>query len=189
MDEEIKNKLYLSPIHDINFYKKKLRPIRQKILLSPNNKSNATKSLPDVFKGLNGNVIMQNWNTKKNIPNEIKEYTNYPSLIDKKKILNVKKLNASNLISVKKGHLSLLDKIKKSKYEDISRIETLKDESLKLNNINYNKIKTNDFFKKRIDQRRSNSTFLLEKKEERNIDSLIPLTDRTQIIKKKRFKN
>ena len=82
--------------------------------------------------------------------------------------------------------MSLLDKIKKSKYEDISRIETLKDESFKLNNINYNKITTNDFFKKRIDQRRSNSTFLLEKKEERNSDSLIPLTDRTQIIKKQK---
>ena len=33
---------------------------------------------------------MQNWSTKNNIPKEIEEYANYPSLIDKKKLLNIK---------------------------------------------------------------------------------------------------
>ena len=118
MEEEIKNKLYLNPIHEINSYRKKLHPIKQKILISSSNKSNASKSLPDLFKGLNGTVIMQNWNTKKNIPNEIGEYINYPSLIDRKKILNLKKIGSTASVAKRQSKLALLDNLRQSKIEE-----------------------------------------------------------------------
>lgn len=148
MEEEIKNKLYLNPIHEINSYRKKLHPIKQKILISSSNKSNASKSLPDLFKGLNGTVIMQNWNTKKNIPNEIGEYINYPSLIDKKKIFNIKKMNMTGIIK-KHTQLSLLEKIKQSKFDKTSRIEDKEIEAIKRNSY-YKKYTTSDFLKKKI---------------------------------------
>ena len=184
-EEDIKNKLYLNPIQEINSYKKKLRPIKQKILIASNPSSPASQSLPDLFKGLNGSVIMQNWNTKKNVSNELGEYINYPSLIDQQKLLNVKKLNYTNIASFKKGSkLSLLDKIRKSKLEE-NRIEPRKIESIKINNNNYHKITPKNFFKKRLLQKRSNST-LIERTEEGNSESLIPFTDRTQIRSKNR---
>ena len=180
MEEDIKNKLYLNPIKEINSYKKKLRPIKQKILISSLEHSNASKSLPDLFKNLNSTVIMQNWSTKNNIPKEIEEYTNYPSLIDKKKLLNIKKLNISNITNIKKGKISLLDKIKKSKFEE-SRIEPRKIEAIKINDNNFNKIIPKDFFKNKMEQKRSMSTFLIERIDEGNSQALIPLTDRTHI--------
>ena len=146
MEEDIKNKLYLNPIKEINIYRKKLKPIKQKILISSSEQSNASKSLPDLFKNLNGAVIMQNWSTKNNISKEIEEYTNYPSLIDKKKLLNIKKLNLSNLNINKKGKISLLDKIRKLKLEE-GRIEPRKIESIKINDNNFNRISTKDYFK------------------------------------------
>ena len=178
MEEEIKDKIYLNPIQEINSYKKKLKPIRQKILFSPSEQSKASQSLPDLFKGLNGSIIMQNWNTKKNIPKEIEEYANYPAIIDRKKLLNVKKLNISN---IKKGNLSLLDKIRKTKLDE-SLIEHNKIESIKITDNNYyNKIIQKDFFKKKLDKRRSSSTLLIDRIEEGNSSPLIPFTDRTQI--------
>ena len=183
MEEDIKNKLYLNPIKEINTYRKKLRPIKQKILISSSEQSNASKSLPDLFKNLNGAVIIQNWSTKNNISKEIEEYANYPSLIDKKKLLNIKKLNLSNLNNNRKGKISLLDKIRKLKLEE-SRIEPRKIESIKINDNNFNRISTKDYFKKRMEQKRSMSTFLIERTDEGNSETLIPLTDRTHI---KRF--
>ena len=182
MEEEIKNKLYLNPIHEINSYRKKLNPIRQKILFSSSNKSNASKSLPDLFKGLNGTVIMQNWNTKKNIPNEIGEYINYPSLIDKKKIFNIKKINMTSIIK-KHTNLSLLEKIKQSKFDKTSRIEDKEIKAIKKNNY-YKKYTTSDFLKKKLEHKRSNSTFIIERTEEGKSEALIPITDRTQIRSK-----
>ena len=60
------------------------------------------KNLPSVnnsqtgMKANNGSIIMQNWNTKKEIPKELKEYIKLPIFVDKNK-LNNSKLNKSNL--------------------------------------------------------------------------------------------
>ena len=59
MENSIKDKLYLNPLQT-NTFRKKLNPIRQKILLSSSLNSNASKSVTDVLRGLNGSIIMQN---------------------------------------------------------------------------------------------------------------------------------
>ena len=178
MEEEIKDKIYLNSIQEISSYKNKLRPIRQKILISSSEQSKASQSLPDLFKSLNGTIIMQNWNTKKNIPKEIEEYSNFPAIIDKKKFLNIKKLNIAN---IKKGNLSLLDKIRKTKLEE-SLLEPKKIEAIKITDNNYyNKIVPKEFFKKKSIQKRSNSTLLIDQIKEGNSTPLVPLTDRTYI--------
>ena len=178
MEEEIKDKIYLNSIQEISYYKNKLRPIRQKILISSSEQSKASQSLPDLFKSLNGTIIMQNWNTKKNIPKEIEEYSNFPAIIDKKKFLNIKKLNIAN---IKKGNLSLLDKIRKTKLEE-SLLEPKKIEAIKITDNNYyNKIVPKEFFKKKSIQKRSNSTLLIDQIKEGNSTPLVPLTDRTYI--------
>ena len=76
-NNEILDKLYLNPILEINEHRKKLIPIRQKEVkrfASVEKALLSSKSVPDIFKGMNGTVIMQNWNTKKNIPKDIGEY-------------------------------------------------------------------------------------------------------------------
>ena len=64
MENEIKEKLYLNPLQTSTF-RKKLNPIRHKILLSSSMHTNSSRSVSDILKGLNGSIIMQNWNTKK----------------------------------------------------------------------------------------------------------------------------
>ena len=102
MKNDLINNLYLNQIEEINLHRKKFNPIKQKnISLSPINRLSDKSSLSDIFKNLNGSVIIQNWNTKKNVPKNIGELINLPSLID------LKKVNPSEKIS-------LLDKMKLS---------------------------------------------------------------------------
>ena len=88
MNSELLDKLYLNPVLEVNIHRRKLNPIRQKDInrsSSEKHTLSSSKSVPDLFKGLNGTVIIQNWNTKKNIPKDIGELLNLPSLIDRKK--------------------------------------------------------------------------------------------------------
>ena len=107
MEDDLKSKLYLNPLQT-NTFRKKLNPIRHKILLSSSLNSNSSRSVSDVLKGLNGTIIMQNWNTKKIIPNDIGELINCPTMIDTKKIANLKKMNLSELINKSEGKLIML---------------------------------------------------------------------------------
>ena len=59
MEDDLKNKLYLNPLQT-NTFRKKLIPIRHKILLSSSLNTNSSKSVTDILKGLNGSIILQN---------------------------------------------------------------------------------------------------------------------------------
>ena len=94
MNSELLDKLYLNPVLEVNIHRRKLNPIRQRELNKPSSEKQALsscRSVPDLFKGLNGTVIIQNWNTKKNIPKDIGELLNFPSLIDRKKLMKLEK--------------------------------------------------------------------------------------------------
>ena len=137
MEDDIKEKLYLNPLQT-NTFRKKLNPIRQKILLSSSLNTNSNNSAMDILKG---SVIMQNWNTKKYIPRDIGDLINCPTFIDKKKVMNLKKLNISGILKKKEEKLLIFDKLRKKKSQDkkieIKNIEML-NESIKQNN--YSKI-------------------------------------------------
>ena len=114
-NNQILDNLYLNPISEVNAHRRKLIPIRQKEVrrfsLVDKNLS-SSKSVPDLFKGLNGTVIMQNWNTKKNIPKDIGELLNLPSLIDRRKFVKLDKLDIKTISDKPHDQLSLLEKIK-----------------------------------------------------------------------------
>ena len=97
---EIIDKLYLNPVAEVNANRKRLNPIHLKDIRrfsSVDKRLLSSKSVPDLFKNLNGNVIMQNWNTKTNIPKDIGEYINLPVIIDRKKLKNLNNLNTNSL--------------------------------------------------------------------------------------------
>ena len=184
MEDDIKEKLYLNPLQT-NTFRKKLNPIRQKILLSSSLNTNSNNSAIDILKGVNGSVIMQNWNTKKYIPRDIGDLINCPTFIDKKKVMNLKKLNISGILKKKEEKLLIFDKLRKKQSQDkkieIKNIEML-NESIKQNN--YSKILVRrDIFKKKL-EKRSVSTVLIKHEEDRKSQFLIPLTDRTTIQSK-----
>ena len=114
-NNEIIDKLYLDPIQEVNAHRKKLIPLKQKEVKRFSSVDKAllsSKSVPDIFKGFNGSVIMQNWNTKKNIPKDIGEFLNLPSLIDRKKFIKPEKLDIKAIQEKPHDKLSLLEKIK-----------------------------------------------------------------------------
>ena len=114
-NNEILDKLYLNPIVEVNAHRKRLIPIRQKEVTrfpSVDKALLSSKSVPDIFKGFNGTVIMQNWNTKKHIPKDIGELLNFPSLIDRKKFIKPEKLDIKAISEKPHDKLSLLEKIK-----------------------------------------------------------------------------
>jgi len=178
MEDELKSKLYLNPLQT-NTFRKKLNPIRHKILLSSSLNTNANKSVNDILKGLNGSIIMQNWNTKNYIPRNIGDLINCPTIIDTKKISNLKKNNLSEMINKSEGKILFLDRINKKKSEEktikIRKIGML-NESIKKGEFNKIKI-SKDIFRKKL-EKRSISNILTTKKEEgkRQIVTL-PLSD------------
>ena len=132
------NKLYLDPIESINTTK--LKPKGYKIKGEPskdNDKIKLLNSLPNLRINTNtsnqsqpqsqraqnpimGSVIIQNWETSKNIPEDIGELIHFPVLIDRKKyrykdmenentlsIPDDKKANFSKMGIKKKGELLL----------------------------------------------------------------------------------
>ena len=67
---EILSNLYLNQIVEVNTHRKRLTPLKLKEVKHFSSVDKALlscKSVPDIFKGFNGSMIMQNWNTKKNI--------------------------------------------------------------------------------------------------------------------------
>ena len=78
-NNNIIDKLYLNPIKESNYHRNKnnLNPLKQKEVIKTHLKS--SNSVPDLFlNNLNGQIIMQNWNTKKSIPKDIGESLNLP---------------------------------------------------------------------------------------------------------------
>jgi len=179
MEEELKSKLYLNPLHT-NTFRKKLNPIRQKILLSSSMKTGPSKSVSDILKGLNGSIILQNWNTKNNIPREMKEYIDFPTIIDKKKIFSLQKANISELINKHEEKLFLLNKIKKRSEENSIKIKKLEVRNKSIQKGNYKKILSEkDIFKKKL-EKRSISNLLTKRKEEGKSQIItMPLSERS----------
>ena len=176
MKNDIINQLYLNPIAEINSCRKKLNPIRRKnISLSPTNRLSASKSVSDIFKNLNGSVIIQNWNTKKTIPKDIGDLINLPSLIDLRKINN-----NNNTIKLEKPpeKLSLLDRIKLSNNLENKndKIKSLKIDTFLEGNLSprysLSKINKSLIYNKKL--KRSNSTISSNLINQENNDSLIP---------------
>jgi len=181
MKNEVLNKLYLNPIVEINLNRKRLNPIKQRnISLSPTHHLTSSQSVIDLFKNLNGSVIIQNWNTKRNVPKDIGEFINLPSLIDLNKINNnLKKLDKPN------EKLSLLDKIKTSKFlEKNSKlssnksliIDTNLEENLSARNTKdrFNYTKRSLMFKQKL--KRSSST-ISNRINQENMESLVPYNE------------
>ena len=180
MEEELKSKLYLNPLQT-NTFRKKLNPIRQKILLSSSQRTSASKSVSDILKGLNGSIILQNWNTKKNIPKDMQEFINCPTIIDKKKIFSLQKANISEIINKHEEKLFLLDKIKKKKSEERSiKIKKLQVMNESIKKGDYKKILSEkDIFKKKL-EKRSISTLITKRKEEGKSQIItMPLSERS----------
>ena len=163
-NNEILDKLYLNPILEVNEHRKKLIPIRQKEVKRFSSVDKAllsSKSVPDIFKGMNGTVIMQNWNTRKNIPKDIGQFLNLPSLLDRKKFIKLDKLDIKTITDKPHDKLSLLEKIK---------LKTLTKKHImdepKIVNEMLNKIESSSkrpSFSKQM--KRSNSIISIEKKE------------------------
>ena len=183
MKNSIMNNLYLNQVEEINLHRKKLNPIRQKnISLSPTNRLSASKSVSDIFKKLDGSVIMQNWNTKKTIPKNIGEFINLPSLIDLRKVNN----NNNCMLKLDKPpeKLSLLEKIKISKNLEKLKIEKknpLKIDLLEGNLSPRNSINKINFSYKSLifnrKLRRSSSTLSSNKKIQDNSTTLVPYVE------------
>ena len=177
MKNEIMNKLYLNQVAEINLHRRKLNPIKQRnISLSPTNRLSASRSVSDIFKNLNGSVIIQNWNTKKTIPKDIGELINLPSLIDLNKVNN-----NSNLIKLDKPRekLSLLDKIKISKKNE--NFKSLKIDTVEENLSPKNSLSKINFTNKSLvfnrKLKRSSSTISSPRFDQENTDSLVPYQD------------
>ena len=138
--------------------------------------------MSDIFKKLDGSVIMQNWNTKKTIPKNIGEFINLPSLIDLRKVNN----NNNCMLKLDKPpeKLSLLEKIKISKNLEKLKIEKnnpLKIDLLEGNLSPRNSINKINFSNKSLifnrKLRRSSSTLSSNKKIQDNSTTLVPYVE------------
>ena len=83
----ILNKLYLNPVIEANSHRKNLHPIHIKShsLNKPRTLA-PSRSVPNIMEGLNGTIIMQNWNTKKEVPKDIGQCLNLPVIVDRSKV-------------------------------------------------------------------------------------------------------
>ena len=115
------NKLYINPLETItsNWGKSKGFRLKGEILEGkPDNI--ALRTLPNLrFPGKmgNGNVIMQNWETKKDIPSDIGELIHYPVLMDRTKYKQQVDPFAKTL-----PNLSKINKNKQSKTSDNKKL-------------------------------------------------------------------
>ena len=162
-NNEIIDKLYLDPIQEVNAHRKKLIPLKQKEVKRFSSVDKAllsSKSVPDIFKGFNGSVIMQNWNTKKNIPKDIGEFLNLPSLIDRKKFIKPEKLDIKAIQEKPHDKLSLLEKIK---LKTMTKKHLIEEPRLVNNMLNKIELSQRPSFSRRLP--RSSSMTNLEQKE------------------------
>ena len=145
-----KDKLYLDPIESINSSRFKPKGFRIKGDISKeSDKINVMKSLPNVQikpiqkskslskhlkkeRPLLGSVIIQNWATVKNVPDDIGELIHFPVLIDRKKYrykdldgeshINLpedKKITFSKLGIIKRGEKMFKLSQKQMEFQDL----------------------------------------------------------------------
>ena len=180
MNNELLDKLYLNPVQEVNIHRRKLNPIRQRELnraASEKHSLSSCRSVQNLFKGLNGTVIIQNWNTKKNIPKDIGELLNLPSLIDRKKLMKLEKLDYKKIADKSSEQMSLLDKIKLSTIPQKFQNEETSERDMS------NKISIISRPSKSRQLQRSNSMMTYERVSDRNEGqkyALIPLNQQQQ---------
>ena len=111
-NDRIIDKLYLNPVIEANTHRKMLNPIHIKPQSIKRKQLSGSRSVPDLFTNVNnGNIIMQNWVTKNDIPKDIGNCLNLPIIVDRKKIKNF--LENKNILKLPEGKRNLdLGKLK-----------------------------------------------------------------------------
>jgi hypothetical protein len=112
-ENKLINKLYINPLETITSNWGKAKGFRLKGELQDTKSSNiALRTLPTLRSPTMGNVIIQNWETKKNIPSDIGELIHYPVLMDRTKYKQTADNFAKTISTMKKTDFSK-EKIKK----------------------------------------------------------------------------
>ena len=107
------NKLYINPLETITSNWGKAKGFRLKGELQENKNANiALRTLPALRSPTMGNVIIQNWETKKDIPPDIGDLIHYPVLMDRTKYKQTADNFAKTISTMKKTDFSK-EKIKK----------------------------------------------------------------------------
>ena len=112
-ENKLVNKLYINPLETITSNWGKSKGFRLKGELQDNQNINvALRTLPNLRSPTMGNVIIQNWETKRDIPPDIGELIHYPVLMDRTKYQQTADNFAKTLPTLKKFQFSK-EKIKK----------------------------------------------------------------------------
>ena len=86
--KEIINKLYIDPIESVHQNKIKPKNFHTKELSKEEESTDISNTVPSIRPNtVMGNVILQNWETKKNIPSDIGELIHFPVMFDKAKFI------------------------------------------------------------------------------------------------------
>ena len=112
-ENKLVNKLYINPLETITSNWGKSKGFRLKGELQDNQNINvALRTLPNLRSPTMGNVIIQNWETKRDIPPDIGELIHYPVLMDRTKYQQTSDNFAKTLPTLNKFQFSK-EKIKK----------------------------------------------------------------------------
>ena len=128
-ENNLLNKLYINPLETITSNWGKAKGFRLKGELQEKQNVNiALKTLPSLRSPTMGNVIIQNWETKKDIPSDIGDLIHYPVLMDRTKYkMQTTETFSKTLSTMKKTQFSK-EKIKK---DGELLINTMYNENLK----------------------------------------------------------
>ena len=146
-ENKLLNKLYINPLETITSNWGKAKGFRLKGELQEKQNVNiALKTLPSLRSPTMGNVIIQNWETKKDIPSDIGDLIHYPVLMDRTKYKQTQTDNFAKTISTMKKYDFSKEKIRK---DGELLLNTLYNDNLKNKTLmNYHKkmspIKTNE---------------------------------------------
>ena len=146
-ENKLLNKLYINPLETITSNWGKAKGFHLKGELQEKQNINiALKTLPALRSPAMGNVIIQNWETKKDLPSDIGDLIHYPVLMDRTKYKQSQTENFAKTISTMKKHDFSKEKIRK---DGELLLNTLYNDNLKNKTLmNYHKkmspIKTNE---------------------------------------------
>ena len=101
--KEILNKLYIDPIESLHHTRQKSRNFHTKEVSKDEETKDISSTVPSIRPNtVMGNVILQNWETKKNIPSDIGELIHFPVMFDKNKFI-MNKTGKIKLPEIKKN--------------------------------------------------------------------------------------
>ena len=146
-ENKLLNKLYINPLETITSNWGKPKGFRLKGELQEKPKTNiALRTLPALRTPSMGNVIIQNWETKKDIPSDIGELLHYPVLMDRTKYNQSQSDFAKTFNTLKKADFSK-EKIKKDGellLKTVYKDDKLKNKTLMNYHHKVSPIKTNE---------------------------------------------